>query len=111
MIKELLRATARSAPSLPTNSLGGRLLLSFLSTNSLGGEIMSESFFDRLAKSMSGGSSRRQALKAMGGALAGSLLLGLTGTAKADQREDERRCRGCFARDCRDGQREACLDS
>ena len=44
---------------------------------------MSE-FFDRLAKTAAGGTSRRDALKYLGGLLAGGFLAGLPGKARAD---------------------------
>jgi len=49
---------------------------------------MSEAF-DRLAMMLAGGGSRRDALKCLGGLLAGGFLLGLTGTARAKDKDDD----------------------
>lgn len=48
---------------------------------------MSE-MFDRLAKAAAGGVSRRGALKGLAGFLAGGFLLGLTGKARAEDKDD-----------------------
>jgi len=49
---------------------------------------MSEGF-DRLAKLLAGGGSRRDVLKGLGALLAGGLLAGFTGRARADRDDDD----------------------
>ena len=59
--------------------------------------------FDRLAKRLAGGGSRRDALKALGGFLIGGFLWGLPGTARADNGDEDdqddkfckMRCKAC----------------